>query len=214
MRDNSPTPVSKTRINAQYLRTIMPQRTVQGVFTAKIQHAHVKRVIRAGLARELFDGSDLVFLSRRNLVDQAISYTVSLLTHDWGAKSKNDGSASFTDARLRREYIRQLRYLAYEYAEWHTIFNSLGLSYTELSTEHFVQQPAQTIRSLFELVDASVDERALTRTVESLQRYGAHEHLKQRLRDVIVPAIDHHQLLQARYVPADRLRLSLRNMFS
>lgn len=213
MRSNSRILVSKSKLSAEYLRTIMPLRTVQGVFAAKIQHAHVKRAIRAGLARELFDGADLVFLFRRNLRDQAISYTASLLTDNWGRQDMSAGSASYSDARLRREYIRQLRYLAYEYAEWHTIFNLLGMTYTELPSEQFVQQPAQTVRDLFQLVDASVDEAALAEAVGNMQRYASSQQLKQRLRDIVDPSVDHHELLQTRYVPADRLRLSLRNMF-
>lgn len=213
MRSNSRIPVSKSKLSAEYLRTIMPLRTVQGVFTAKIQHAHVKRAIRAGLGRELFDGADLVFLFRRDLSDQAVSYTVSLLTDNWGRQDKAAGSASFSDARLRREYMRQLRYLAYEYAEWHTIFNLLGLTYTELPSEQFVEQPAQTVRDLLRLVDAKVDETALTEAVANRQRYTSDQQLKQRLRDTIVPSVDHHELLQSRYIPADRLGLSVRNMF-
>jgi LPS sulfotransferase NodH len=213
MRSNSRIPVSKSKLSAEYLRTIMPLRTVQGVFAAKIQHAHVKRANRAGLARELFYGADLVFLFRRNLRDQAISYTASLLTDNWGRQDMSAGSASYSDARLRREYIRQLRYLAYEYAEWHTIFNSLGMTYTELPSGQFAQQPAQTVRDLFQLVDASVDEAALAEAVENMQRYASNQQLKQRLRDIVVPSVDHHELLQNRYVPADRLRLSVRNMF-
>lgn len=213
MRSNSRIPVSRSKLSTEYLRTIMPLRTVQGVFAAKIQHAHVKRAIRAGLARELFDGADLVFLFRRDLSDQAVSYTVSLLTDNWGRQDESDGSASFSDARLRREYIRQLRYLAYEYAEWHTIFNSLGMTYTELPSEQFVRQPTQTVRDLFQLVNATVDETGLTEAVANTQRYASNQHLKQRLRDTIVPSVDHHELLQTRYVPADRLRMSVRNMF-
>ncbi len=213
MRNNSRIPVSKSKLSAEYLHTIMPLRTAQGVFAAKIQHAHVKRAIRAGLARELFDGADLVFLFRRDLSDQAVSYTVSILTDNWGRQDKTTGSNGFSNARLRREYIRQLRYLAYEYAEWHTIFNSLGMTYTELPSEQFVQQPAQTVRDLFQLVGAKVDETALTEAVANMQRYTGNQQLKQRLREVIVPSVDHHELLQTRYAPADRLRLSVRNMF-
>ncbi len=213
MRSNSRIPVSKSKLSAEYLRTIMPLRTVQGVFTAKIQHAHVKRAIRAGLGRELLDGADLVFLFRRDLSDQAVSYTVSLLTDNWGRQDKAAGLTSFSDARLRREYMRQLRYLAYEYAEWHTIFNLLGLTYTELPSEQFVEQPAQTVRDLLRLVDAKVDETALTEAVANRQRYTSDQQLKQRLRDTIVPSVDHHELLQSRYIPADRLGLSVRNLF-
>jgi LPS sulfotransferase NodH len=213
MRSNSRVPVSKSKLSAEYLRTIMPLRTVQGVFAAKIQHAHVKRVIRAGLARELFDGADLVFLFRQDLRDQAVSYTVSLLTDNWSWQATEVDPSRFSDARLRREYMHQLRYLAYEYAEWHTIFNTLGVTCTELPSEQFVRQPAQTVRNLFQLVDASVDEAALAQAVENMDRYAGNQQLKRRLRDTIVPTVDHHDLLRARYLPADRMRLSIRNLF-
>lgn len=213
MRTNSRARVSRSKLNPEYLRTIMPLRTVQGVFAAKIQHAHIKRAIRAGLARELLDGADLVFLFRQDLRDQAVSYVVSLLTDHWGSQDTDVDPSSFSDARLRREYTRQLKYLAYEYAEWHAIFNSLGVTYTELSSEQFIRQPAQTVRDLFQLVDASVNEAALTRAVENMGRYPGNQRLKQHMRDTIVPSVDHHELLQARYRPADRLRLSMRNVF-
>jgi len=213
MRSNSRIPVSKSKLSAEYLRTIMPLRTVQGVFAAKIQHAQVKRAIRAGLARELFDGADLVFLFRRDLSDQAVSYTVSLLTDNWGGQDTGVDPSSFSDARLRREYMRQLRYLAYEYAEWHTIFKTLGVTYTELPSEQFVRHPAQTVRNLFQLVDASVDEAALTQAVEDTGRYEDNQQLKHRIRDTIVPTVDLHELLQTRYVAAGQLRMSIRNMF-
>ncbi|MEO9875460.1 MAG: Stf0 family sulfotransferase [Anderseniella sp.] len=183
------------------------------MFAAKIQHAHVKRAIRAGLARELFDGADLVFLFRRDLSDQAVSYTVSLLTDNWGSQDTGVDPSSFSDARLRREYTRQLRYLAYEYAEWHTIFNTLGVTYTELPSEQFVRQPAQTVRDLFQLVDASVDEAALKQAIGKTGRYADNQQLKHRIRDTIVPTVDLHELLQTRYFAADQLRMSIRNMF-
>lgn len=213
MRTNSRIPVNRSKLNAEYLHTIMPLRTVQGVFAAKIQHAHIRRAIRAGLARELFDGADLVFLFRRDLSDQAVSYTVSLLTDNWDRNEKNPDSTGFSDARLRREYIRQLQYLAYEYAEWHAIFSSLGLAYTALPSEQFIKNPAQTVRDLFQFVDAAVDEEALADAVANMQRYASNQRLKQHLRNVIVPSIDHYEVLQARYVPADQWRLSMRNLF-
>ncbi len=213
MRTNSRVSVSKSKLSAEYIRAIMPLRTVQGVFAAKIQHAHIKRTIRAGLARELLDGADLVFLFRRDLSDQAVSYTVSLLTDNWGRRDTDIGPTSFSDARLRREYIRQLNYLAYEYSEWQAIFSSLGVSYTELPSEDFIKQPAQTVRNLFQLVDASVDEVALVEAVGKMDRYPGNLQLKQHLRDVIVPSVDHHEVLQARYVAADQLRLGIRNLF-
>ena len=89
----------------------------------------------------------------------------------------------------------------------------LDLTYTELSSEQFVEQPAQTVRDLLRLVDAKVDETALTEAVANRQRYTSDQQLKQRLRDTIVPSVDHHELLQSRYIPADRLGLSVRNMF-
>jgi len=67
-----------------YIAALLEHRTANGVFAVKIQRAEFRLYFDNHKAVDLFKGAHFIYLYREDLVAQAVSFHMSLLTGRWG----------------------------------------------------------------------------------------------------------------------------------
>jgi LPS sulfotransferase NodH len=205
-------PVHRRRINPSYFHRILKLRTRQGVFSARVHETHLKRVIRAGLGHDLLDKAVLVYLRRRNLQDQAISYTVAQATEDWGRHEQPELNRENDIRKLKSAYVRNLQWLIHQNSKWQAIFSMLGKPVLEITTEDLAGNAEGAVLAVADHAGLKADPDSLRHEVLARPRYPAHAELKQRLKQHIADTIDPLDMIADRYQLPGKWRSVLANL--
>ena len=111
-----------------YIAALLENRTVNGIFAAKIQRGQFRQYFKNYHGIELFKGALFIYIYREDLVAQAVSLHMSLLTGRWGV---NDAvttrpaiNPNFFDNRLITEVMDEL---AIQDSEWRLFFAKHGI---------------------------------------------------------------------------------------
>ena len=67
-----------------YIAALLDRRTKNGIFAAKIHRGQFRQYFQNSGNLELFQGAHFIYVYREDLIAQAISFHVSLLTGRWG----------------------------------------------------------------------------------------------------------------------------------
>ena len=205
-------PVHRRSINPAYFHRILPLRTRQGIFSARVHESHLKRVIRAGLGHDLLDKAVLVYLRRRNLQGQAISYTVAQVTEDWGRREQHTLDRDPDIRKLTSVYLRNLQWLIHQNSKWQAIFSMLGKPVLEITTEDLAEKAEETVLAVLGHAGLNADLDILRQEALARPRYPAHAELKQRLKQEIAGSIDPLELVAERYRTLGKWRNVLANL--
>ena len=207
--DVTPAPVRRSVISPAYFHDILPLRTRHGVFSARVHESHLKRVVKAGLGRDLMDKAVLVYLRRGNLQDQAISYTIAQATEDWGKREQHTPDHEPDIDKLTTAYVRNLHWLIHQNSKWQGIFSLLGKPVLEVTTEELAADPAGATLAILKHAGLDADMDHLRQESGQRQRYGSHKGLKQKLKQQIADKVDPLELLSERYRMSGRWRRTL-----
>jgi LPS sulfotransferase NodH len=124
-------------IRQRYIASLMEHRTVNGVFAAKIQGGQFMQYFKRSLDTiPLFHGAYYVHLYREDLLAQAISFHVSLITGRWGLDNTVTTQVSPNPQFFNRAAIEnQLQILADQDKEWRLSFARDGIVPLSLTYE-------------------------------------------------------------------------------
>ena len=177
-----------------------------------MHESHLKRVVRAGLGRDLLHKALLVYLRRRNLQDQAISLTIAQETEDWGQGEHHSRAVEPDMGKLTAAYVRNLHWLIHQNTKWQGIFSMIGKPVLEISTEDLAANPVDTALAVMEHARVEADLDALRSEAGKRQRYASHAELKQRLKQQIAANLDPLELLEEHYRLAGKWRSTLASL--
>jgi LPS sulfotransferase NodH len=111
-----------------YIAALLEHRTVNGVFAAKIQRGQFRQFFSNYKAIDLFKGAHFIYLYREDLVAQAVSLHMSLLTGRWGiddvVTTHPAINPNFFDNSLITEIMDDL---ATQDREWRLFFAKNGI---------------------------------------------------------------------------------------
>ena len=112
------------------------KRTVNGIFAVKIQGGQYAQYLRNAPSKELFADAKVIHVFREDLLAQAISFHVSLLTGRWGidgtVTTRADPNPKFFDSAVIEN---RLQILADQDKEWRLFFARIGVVPLSLSYE-------------------------------------------------------------------------------
>jgi LPS sulfotransferase NodH len=118
-----------------YIAALLEHRTVNGIFAAKIQGGQFAQYFK-NAPSDLFENARFIFLYRADLLAQAISFHVSLLTGRWGidntVTTTPSSNPSFFDNALVAD---RMQTLANQDMEWRLLFARNAISPLFLSYE-------------------------------------------------------------------------------
>jgi trehalose 2-sulfotransferase len=112
-----------------FIAALLDRRTVNGIFAAKIQGGQFHQYFKNSEDAELFQGAHFVYLYRQDLLSQAISFHISLLTGRWGRDETVTTAArnnpQFFDNNL---IANRMNELAEQGKQWLLFFARNGIS--------------------------------------------------------------------------------------
>ncbi len=112
-----------------YIAALLKHRTVNGIFAAKIQGGQFAQYLQNSKGIELFQGARFIYLYREDLLSQAISFHVSLLTGRWGpddtVSTTPSSNPQFFDNDL---IVSQMNVIAEQDKQWRLFFARNGIS--------------------------------------------------------------------------------------
>jgi len=140
-------------ITGIYLKRLFACRTRDGLFATKIQHKHYRLFLENQAGAALFQGATLVYLTRKNILAQAVSLHFAELTGQWSfdetAATKPKAEKNFFDNEAVEHYAREL---ISEQVLWELMFQRLQLKPLRITYEELLLDPGQTLRNVAQLV--------------------------------------------------------------
>jgi trehalose 2-sulfotransferase len=128
-------------LRRRYIGALLQRRTRNGIFAAKLQGWEYTAYLDNAEGTELFQAGCFIHLHRHDLLDQAISLRISLLTGRWG----NDGTVTTPPADNPNffdndQIVRIAKGIAQEDAMWRLFFAQNGIvpltiAYEDLSAD-------------------------------------------------------------------------------
>jgi trehalose 2-sulfotransferase len=132
-----------------YLSILRTNRTVNGIFAVKIQGGQYAQYLRNAPSEELFRDAKFIHLFREDLLAQAISFHVSLLTGRWGrdemARTRVVPNPQFFD---RATIESQIQILADQDREWRLFFARNGIQPLILTYEGIKSNLPEALRKI------------------------------------------------------------------
>lgn len=135
------------------LSTLMRRRTSpNGLFGVKMHWPHLTEFVRMGLESRMRDAK-FVYLTRDDLLGQAISRTLAIQTGRWiGAAPKNAKPVPYSAKAIERsiEAILEQR------RQWELFFTLSGVKPLRVSYEAMLEDRPRTIQQVFDFIGADV----------------------------------------------------------
>jgi LPS sulfotransferase NodH/SAM-dependent methyltransferase len=128
-------------------------RTPNGVFGLKVDLAHASSLLRSGLFFDPGWNWKYIFLTRRDLLRQAISYYTAMRTGLWSSISASDRSANY-DQQLITEYMLTLSNFM---SRWECIFRLFDIEPTRIQYEEIEADPTAVLRQCFDALAIGSD---------------------------------------------------------
>jgi LPS sulfotransferase NodH len=132
-----------------YIAALLKHRTVNGVFAFKIQGGQLAQYFQRSGGNALFQGAHYIYLYREDLLAQAVSFHVSLLTGRWGV-----GNTVTTQAVQNAQFFdnglieNRLQIIADQDKEWRLFFARNGIFPLFISYETIKADLPATLREI------------------------------------------------------------------
>jgi len=127
--------------------------TPNGVFTMKGDLYQYLPLIRNRLIRSGLKNVNFVYITRQDLVLQAISLYRATRSGQWSSMHAKQDEVVFDDAAI----IEQLEYIVRMMGRWELMFAVLGISPWRVTYEEIVAQPADVVRKIASLTGVDSD---------------------------------------------------------
>lgn len=144
-----------------YWRLLETKRSLGGWVGAKLQLPHLTTYFGSGALNSVLQRARFVYLVRRDLQRQALSWQQSLATGMW---SFNDEVTTAPMPHLRSDADqigKLIRALATQDAQWRVFFAEHGLVPHLLAYEDLIARPQQTMAELCKFLGHELDEPRL-----------------------------------------------------
>jgi LPS sulfotransferase NodH len=139
---------------AEYLEVVSSlTRTPNGVFGLKVDLAHASSLLRSRLFNDRGWNWNYIYLTRRDLLMQAISYHAAMQTGRWSSLSVGTRSAMF-DQRSLTEFMLQL---ADFMGRWECIFSLFEIDPIRVQYEQIEADARSTVLRCLQVLGVSAD---------------------------------------------------------
>jgi len=134
-----------------YIATLLKRRTVNGIFAAKIHWGQRERYLNNPEGLDLFQNAQFIYLYREDLLAQAVSYHVAMLTGRWGL----DGAVTSSPAPNPQFFdnaliARGMETLAADSIAWRLFFARNAIAPLIISYEQMKDDLPSTLRNIVE----------------------------------------------------------------
>ncbi len=181
----------------EYLNALLSARCFDGTFATKLLYMQLRRLCRGGLGNRLFDGAVVVYLTRRDLAAQAISYASASLTDNWfGTSYQTPDKVVPSDKMLTITLKRSIQTLSANEAAFRRFFSSEKIIPIHVFQEDVVDNPHQTVASIATALGRPFKKEDLATATSSLSAYKDHEDLRRRLREDIYPRLEGYSVMR------------------
>ncbi len=140
-----------------YIRELMYRRTVNGIFSAKVQWSEFAQFLNNPEGLELFQNGHFLYLYREDLLAQAISLHISYQTGRWGfdglVTSEPRSEPNFLDNASINKYLEEIS--AHDMA-WRRFFTRHRISPLTVSYESLIADTGSVLRSMVETFSLEV----------------------------------------------------------
>lgn len=138
-------------VRRAYIEVLLKRRTVNGIFAAKIHQGQLERYLNNPEGLDLFQNAYFIYLHREDLLAQAISYRVAMLTGRWGL----DGtvtSSRVTDPQFfdNAQIARDMEMFAADNTAWRLFFARNAIMPLTISYEEMKDDLPATLRKIVE----------------------------------------------------------------
>jgi LPS sulfotransferase NodH/GT2 family glycosyltransferase len=138
-------------VRQAYIQEVMNRRTVNGIFSAKVQWWELADFLNNPEGIELFQDGHFLYLYREDLLAQAISLHVSYQTGRWGfddlVTSEPRSEPNFLDNASINKYLKEIS--AHD-MNWRMFFARNRISPLAVSYESLIADPGSVLRSMVE----------------------------------------------------------------
>ncbi len=138
-------------VRQAYIREVMYRRTVNGIFSAKVQWWEFAEFLNNLEGLELFQNGHFLYLYREDLLAQAISLHISYQTGRWGfddlVTSKPRAEPNFLDNASINKYLDEIS--AHDMA-WRRFFTRHRISPLTVSYESLTADTGSVLRAMVE----------------------------------------------------------------
>lgn len=151
-------PVWQQRFQTQGLQdtfaAIQQHRTSpNGCFGCKLHYDHFAALTQSGQFEQLFPNIVCIFMRRRDIVSQAVSWAKAASTGSWIAEQP-----AFSTAHYNRQDVEsKLQKIILDNAQWLYVISRRSWPVLEVFYEDFVENPEQTIVSVFDFLNIEPD---------------------------------------------------------
>lgn len=138
-------------VRQAYIREVMNRRTVNGIFSAKVQWSELARFLNNPEGLELFQNGHFLYLYREDLLAQAISLHISHQTGRWGfddpVASEPRPEPNFLDNASINKYLQEI---SMHDMAWRMFFARNQISPLTVSYENLIDDTGGVLRSMVE----------------------------------------------------------------
>lgn len=137
----------------EYLEALKKHRTTpNGVFGFKVEPGQMDPLIKSGAMATHFPGLKFVFLTRRDVVAQGVSYEIAKQTRQW-VVSPTRREAVFDEAKIRNsiDFITRL------VAAWEKFFSDNNMEPYRVDYETLIVEPHRICSEICDLVGVDTD---------------------------------------------------------
>ena len=138
-------------VRQAYIREVMNRRTINGIFSAKVQWWELAHFLNNPEGVELFQNGHFLYLYREDLLAQAISLHVSYQTGRWGfddlVTSEPRSNPNFFDNASINKYLEEIS--AHD-TNWRRFFARNQISPLAVSYERLIDDTAGVLGSMVE----------------------------------------------------------------
>jgi LPS sulfotransferase NodH len=133
----------------KYVAALVPRRSQQGVFAAKLHFEQYTKVLDNPIGWKLLNGGIFVHLYREDLLSQAISMNFARATGRWSiddtVTTTPAANLNLSDASALHRTVGEL---AMEDLGWRVLLTRNGISAVSVSYEHICQNPVGFVATL------------------------------------------------------------------
>jgi LPS sulfotransferase NodH/GT2 family glycosyltransferase len=150
-----------------YIRELAHRRTVNGIFSAKVQWSEFAQFLNNPEGLELFQNGHFLYLYREDLLAQAISLHISYQTGRWGfddlTTSEPRSEPNFFDNASINKYLEEIS--VHDMA-WRRFFTRHRISPLTVSYESLIADTGSVLRSMVEAFSLEVSSTDFAYTEE------------------------------------------------
>jgi trehalose 2-sulfotransferase len=137
----------------EYVTALKRYRTTpNGVFGFKVEPKDLNSVIKSRALQTEFAGAKFIFMSRKDLVAQGVSYDLATQTQQWHA-SPTSQSAEFDEARVRRS----IDFIASLVTAWEDFFEKYSIEPYRVEYETLLEEPHRVCSEICQFLGVETD---------------------------------------------------------